>query len=135
MQSIREDFGTVRVDYNLSANDTASAVYTVDDSADRTPSVNPLSGAIENLREQVASLQEQHVFSPTLLNTARVGYSRAAFFFTGDTPVNLPGWVAGDPIGAVVIGGGTALNGASSMSPAGTNAGSNLSVARNLFTL
>jgi hypothetical protein len=47
--------------------------------------------------------------------------------------VDLPGWVAGAPIGAVVVGGGTALNGASSISGAGTNAGSNLNAARNLF--
>jgi len=46
----------------------------------------------------------------------------------------VPGWVAGDPVGAVVIGGGTALNGASSISLAGTNAGSNLQAVRNLFT-
>ncbi|MBZ5592994.1 MAG: carboxypeptidase-like regulatory domain-containing protein [Acidobacteriia bacterium] len=134
LQTIREDFGTTRFDYNLSNRDTLFAVYTVDDSGDHTPSVNPLSSAIETANEQVASVQEQHVFSPTILNTARVGYSRASFFFTGQTPVNLPGWVSGSPIGAVVIGGGTALNGASQISLAGTNAGSNLSAVRNLFT-
>lgn len=134
LQKIREDFGTVRVDYNLAARDTLFGVYTVDDSVADTPSVNPLSVVAESLREQVASVQEQHVFSPALLNTARVGYSRASYFFTGLTPVNLPGWVEGAPIGAVVIGGGTALNGASQISPAGTNAGSNLRAARNLFT-
>jgi hypothetical protein len=134
LQRIREDFGTTRFDYNISNRDMLFAVYTVDDSGDNTPSINPLSSAIENLREQVVSLQEQHVFSPTVLNTARIGFSRAAFFFTGVTPVNVPGWVAGDPIGAIVIGGGTALNGASQISLAGTNAGSNLKVARNLFT-
>ncbi len=80
------------------------------------PPSNPLSGVVETLREQVVSLQEQHVFSPTLLNTARVGFSRAGYFFTGTTPVDLPGWVAGDPIGAMVIGGGTASNGASQIS-------------------
>jgi len=134
LQTVREDFGTTRFDYNISNKDSLFAVYTVDDSADNTPTVNPLSTAIETVREQVVSLQEQHVFSPTILNTARVGYSRASFFFTGQTPVNLPGWVVGDPIGAVVIGGGTALNGASQISLAGTNAGSNLSAIRNLFT-
>ena len=134
LQTIREDFGTTRFDYNISNRDTLFAVYTVDDSADHTPSINPLSSAIENANEQVASVQEQHVFSPTILNTARVGFSRATFFFTGQTPVNLPGWVSGDPIGAVVIGGGTALNGASQISLAGTNAGSNLAAVRNLFT-
>jgi hypothetical protein len=134
LQTIREDFGTTRVDYNLSDRDSLFAVYTIDDSADNTPTVNPLSGVFETLRAQVASLQEQHVFSPTILNTARLGFSRAGYYFTGYTPVNLPGWVQGDPIGAVVIGGGTALNGASQISLAGTNAGSNLSAVRNLFT-
>jgi Carboxypeptidase regulatory-like domain len=134
LQTIREDFGTARLDYNISDRDTLFGVYTVDDSGDHTPSVNPLSTAIESLREQVLSLQEQHVFSPTLLNTARIGFSRATFFFTGATPVNLPGWVAGQPIGAVVVGGGTASNGASQISGAGTNAGTNLTAARNLFT-
>ncbi len=134
LQTIREDFGTTRLDYNISDRDTLFAVYTIDDSADNTPSANPLSGVIETLREQVGSIQEQHVFSPSILNTARFGFSRANYFFTGDTPVNVPGWVEGDPIGAVVIGGGTALNGASQITLAGTNAGSNLSAVRNLFT-
>ena len=44
---------------------------------------NPLSLINESLREQVASVQEQHVFSPSLLNTARFGFSRASYFFTG----------------------------------------------------
>ncbi len=134
LQTVREDFGTARLDYNISNNDTLFGVYTIDDSADNTPSTNPLSLAIEQLREQVLSLEEQHVFSPTILNTARVGFSRASFFFTGETPVDVPGWVAGAPIGAVVVGGGTALNAASQIGPAGTNAGSNLAAARNLFT-
>jgi len=79
-------------------------------------------------------LQEQHVITPNILNTARIGFSRASYFFTGQTPVNIPGWVGSNPIGALVIGGGTALNGASQISPAGTNAGSNLTTSRNLFT-
>jgi Carboxypeptidase regulatory-like domain len=134
LQTIREDFGTARFDRIFSDKDTLFGVYTVDDSADNTPTVNPLSGVVESLREQVVSVQEQHVFSPTLLNTARIGFSRASYFFTGTTAVNLPGWVAGDPIGAIVIGGGTASNGASQISLAGTNNGSNLTSARNLFT-
>ena len=52
-------------------------------------SQNPLSLVNESLREQVSSVQEQHVFSPALLNTARVGFSRASYFFTGSTPVSI----------------------------------------------
>jgi len=134
-QTIREGFGTTRFDYNISDDDTLFGVYTVDDSFANTPSANPLSSVLEGLSEQVASVREQHVFSPRVLHTARFGFSRGSYFFTGETPVNLPGWVAGDPIGAVVIGGGTALNAASSITGGGANAGSNLRAVRNLFIL
>ena len=134
MQIIRENFGTARLDHSFSDKDSLSAVYTIDDSADDTPTANPLSRVYETVREQVLSLQEIHIFSPTALNTARLGFSRGAYFFTGSTTVNVPGWVQGAPVGAVVIGGGTALNGASQITLAGTNAGSNLRAARNLFT-
>ena len=134
-QHIREDFGTARFDDNLSGKDLLFAVYTVDDSTANTPSANPLSLVNESLREQVTSVQEQHVFSPSLLNTARFGFSRASYFFTGSTPVSLPGWVTGEPIGAIVISGSTASNGASAITQAGLNVGSNNAATRNLFTL
>jgi Carboxypeptidase regulatory-like domain len=133
-QHIREDFGTVRLDHNITANDLLFGVYTVDDSWANTPSQNPLSLIDEGLRAQVASIQEQHVFSTSLLNTARFGFSRASFFFTGYTPVDSPSWVTGKPIGTIVISGSTASNGASQITQAGTNVGSNNETARNLFT-
>ncbi len=134
-QTIREDFGTTRFDTNLSSKDLLFAVYTIDDSTADTPSQNPLSRINESLRAQVASIQEQHVFSPSLLNTARFGFSRASYFFTGYSPLSLPGWVAGKPIGAIVISGSTASNGASAITGAGANVGSNNLTARNLFTV
>ena len=140
LQTIRDDFGTVRLDHIFSPKDSLSAIYTIDDSADFTPtSTNSYSTDVESLREQVASLEETHVFSPTLLNTARVGFSRAGYFFTGEptpgTPAaSLPGFLAGDPIGAVVVGGSAASNPTAQLSLAGSNNGSNLHVARNLFT-
>ncbi|MBV9744857.1 MAG: TonB-dependent receptor, partial [Acidobacteriia bacterium] len=134
LQRIREDFGTTRFDYNVSARDSLFAVYTIDDSTANTPSVNPLSLIAESEREQVLSLQEQHTFSPTVLNTARIGFSRANYLFNGVVPVNVPGWLPSDPIGAIVIGGGTASNGASQISTAGANTSSNARQARSLFT-
>jgi hypothetical protein len=140
LQTIRDDFGTVRLDHNFSSKDTLSAIYTVDDSADFTPtSTNAYSTDVESLREQVASLDETHIFSPALLNTARVGYSRAGYYFTGEptpgTPAaSLPGFITGLPVGAIVVGGSAASNPTAQLSLAGSNNGSNLSVARNLFT-
>jgi hypothetical protein len=138
-QRIREDFGTTRFDANLTANDLLFAVYTVDDSTANTPSQNPYSLIDESLREQVASVQEQHVFSPRLLNTARFGYSRASYYFLGSVPADIQAatttFVPGKPTGAVVIAGSTASNGSSQITTAGANVGSNNTITRNLFTL
>src|SRR5438552_4720855 len=134
LQIVNEDFGTARLDHVFSDKDSLAAVYTVDDSAANTPAANPLSSALVSLREQVVSLSETHLVSSAVVNQATLGFSRGAFYFTGDTSVSLPGFVQGRPIGAVVVGGGTTLNGASQISAAGTNAGSNLSAVRNLFT-
>ena len=137
-QHIREDFGTTRFDTNLTANDLLFAVYTVDDSTGNTPTANPFSLISESLREQVLSVQEQHVFSPRLVNTARVGYSRASFYFLGGVPEGIQlqtsTFVPGKPTGAIVIAGSTASNGASQVTAAGANVGSNNAITRNLFT-
>ena len=140
LQTIRDDFGTARIDHIFSQKDAVSGVYTIDDSADFTPtSTNLYSTDVESLREQVASLQETHVFSRNLINTARVGFSRAGYFFTGEptpgTPAaSLKGFIAGLPVGAAVVGGSAASNPTAQLSLAGSNNGSNLLVARSLFT-
>src|SRR5258705_3183419 len=136
LQRIREDFGTARFDQVFSDNDSFAAVYTADDSEAHSPTGNPFTLAGISLREQVISLSETHIFSPRLLNKATFGFSRGAFYFNTGTVVDLPGWIhAGQPVGAVVVGGGTTLNGASQITNGGTNAGSNLSAVRNLFTV
>ena len=106
----------------------------MDDSADHTPTANPLALDIESLREQVATLHETHTFSPSLVNTAAAGFSRAGYFYTGQATVDAPSFIAGRPVGAVVIGGSATPNTASSITTAGSNYGSNLFATRNLFT-
>jgi len=140
LQTIREDFGTVRVDHIFSAKDSLAGIYTVDDGGDVTATpANPYSSDILNLREQVFSLDETHIFSPSFLNTARFGFSRAGYFFTGEptpgTPAaSVPGFLSGLQVGAVVVGGSAASNPQASIGLAGSNNGSNLHIARNLFT-
>lgn len=135
VQHIREDFGTGRVDQVLGQDDNFAAVYTIDDSISFSPTNNPYTFVNVNLREQVLSLSETHIFSPTVVNRATFGFSRGAFFFDSGTTTDLPGWIhGGQPVGAVVVGGGTTLNGASQITNGGTNAGSNLTAVRNLFT-
>jgi len=141
LQTIREDFGTVRLDHVFSNRNSAHVVYTIDDSYSNTATpLDPYSTDLLSLREQVISFQDTHVFSPTLLNTLRVGYSRAAYYFTGEptpgTPAaSVPGFLAGLPVGAVVVGGSQASNPQAQLGLAGSNNGSNLHVNRNLFTV
>jgi hypothetical protein len=140
LQTIRDDFGTVRLDHIFSNRDSLNGVYTIDDSADFTPtSTNLFSTDVESLREQVATIEETHIFSASLLNTARAGFSRAGYFFTGEptpgTPAaSLPGFLTGRPLGALVVGGSAASNPTAQLSLAGSNNGSNLDAARSLFT-
>ncbi len=64
-QTIREDFGTVRLDHVFSSKDSAMAAYTNDDSGSTTATpLDAYSTDLLNLREQVFSIEETHVFSP-----------------------------------------------------------------------
>lgn len=140
LQTIREDFGTLRIDNTFSSADSLAAIYTIDDGRDVTATpANPYSTDILNLREQVVSLEETHIFSPPLLNIARFGFSRAAYFFTGEptprTPAaSVPGFLSGLPVGAVVVGGSAASNPQAQIGLAGSNNGSDLPIKRNIFT-
>src|ERR1700690_1014727 len=140
LQIIREDFGTARLDHIISSRDTLAGVYTIDDGDDLTATpADPYSSDVVSLREQVFSLEETHSFSAATLNVARVGYSRAGYFFTGQptpgTPAtSVPGFLVGHPVGAVVVGGSAASNPQAQIGLAGSNNGSNLRIARNLYT-
>jgi hypothetical protein len=140
LQKIREDFGTARVDHVFSNKDSLMGAYTIDDSGSVTATVfDPFSTDILNLREQVASLEETHVFSPNIVNTGRFGFARASYFYTGELTPGTPaagitGFVGSNPAGAVVVGGSQASNPQSQLGLAGSNNGSNLFITRNLFT-
>ena len=140
LQTIHEGFGTARLDHVFSERDSLAGIYTIDDGGDVTATpLDPFSSDIVTLRAQVLSVEETHVYSPTLLNTARFGFSRVGYFFTGEptpgTPAaTVPGFLIGHPVGAVVVGGSAASNPTAQLGLAGSNNGSNLFVHRNLYT-
>ena len=111
LQTVREDFGTSRLDHIFSQKDSLAAIYTADDSDDFTATpLDPFSSDIVALREQVLSFEETHIFSSAFLNSARVGFSRAGYFFTGaptpGTPAaTVPGSVTNDELVNVEIAG------------------------------
>jgi hypothetical protein len=72
-----ENYGQMRVDQNFSANDTFFARYTIDN-AIQNLTVGDYSyfRDLNNGRNQWITLSENHIFSPTVLNTARFSFSR-----------------------------------------------------------
>lgn len=76
-QPTSENYGQMRIDQNFSAADTFFGRYTIDDT--QTTHATGLYPAFHNpwsSRSQFLTLSENHVFSPSLLNTARASFSR-----------------------------------------------------------
>ena len=136
-QSIREDFGTVRTDYNLADRDSLSTSYTIDNGNNLTPNADPLFGSYETLQSQVASVTETHVISPHILNTFTAGFSRAAFNFDSVPLAQFPSsldFVSGAGPGGITIGGGQTTTGIAAITAAGPNNAAGVYNRRNLFT-
>ena len=77
-QVVSENFGTARVDNTFSDKDSLSATYLGDATTYNAPdTLNDVLIASTTFRT-FATLEETHVFSPTLLNSARIGFSRDA---------------------------------------------------------
>jgi hypothetical protein len=136
-QHIREDFGTVRSDYLIGRHDTLTAAYTVDDGDSLIPLADPLFGSSSLLRNQVASVQETHVFSPSVINNFRAGFSRAGYNLLPASLTNFSSdlsFVTGGGPGGIVIGGGTSTTGAATITSAGPNNAANVWNRRNLYT-
>ena len=136
-EHIREDFGTVRADYNLAKNDTLSSAYTIDDGTSLIPLSDPLFASFTPLRMQVLSLTETHVFSPAILNTATLGFSRASFALASVPLTSIPSnlsFVQGLGPGGIVVGGGATTTANGTITSAGPNNAAGVSNHRNLFT-
>jgi hypothetical protein len=136
-EHIREDFGTLRVDYNVGKNDTLSSAYTIDDGTSLIPLADPLFASFTPLRMQVLSLTETHVFSPAILNTATVGFSRASFALVSVPLTSIPAslsFVTGAGPGGIVVGGGATTTANGTITSAGPNNAAGVSNHRNLFT-
>ena len=100
------------MDQNFSGADSAFVRYTVDDALQtQAGSYAPFTIVFAS-RNQYLTLSENHVFSSSLLNTARVSFSRTNLVQV-DPPSGLSGpqysFNAGDDFGTLAIGGVTSF--------------------------
>jgi len=117
--STHQNYGQIRVDQTFSAADSLFGRYTVDNAVVNTfasptsSSVYDLAGDFSqaNNRNQYITLSETHIFSPTILNTARLSFSRTHPTSGGTDATPGPSVIGNLPMGNIGIGGGTSTNG------------------------
>jgi len=126
-RAVQEDFGLARYDYNLSSADSLSTNFTADKGQRQNP-LDPTFLAEYHTNLYTLSVQETHIFSPTVLNIATFGFSSAWADQKAPPFEPFPAGLAflqgagRDNPGAIIIGGGTATVGASSLiAPNGQN--------------
>lgn len=105
------NYGQIRVDQNFSASDTFFARYTVDDGVENVPQQDPGIANVFAGRNQFATLSKNHIFSPAVLSTARLSYSRTPTRADVSFPPEMTGpqysFVPGMPVGGISIGNGS----------------------------
>lgn len=84
---IREDTGSVRLDYHIGDRDTLMFRYNINDSLTTyTYGVNQGQVSPQALRTQLAKFDETHIFSPTLVNEFSASVNRFYSNAASDTP-------------------------------------------------
>ncbi len=104
VQPTEDNYGSGRIDHNFSANDFFFGRYTVDRGHSNAAS-QFLSNFDLNTTNQYLTLQEDHIFSASMLNTVRAGFNRTQNL---GLPEQVPGgeklgYAPGQPIGTLIV--------------------------------
>lgn len=85
--TLREDTGSIKIDWNMRDQDRIFFRYNINDSlTNYTYGLNKGQVSPQAMRTQLAKIDETHTFSPTLLNQFSIGLNR----FYSDTNSNTP---------------------------------------------
>jgi hypothetical protein len=112
-QITSEDFVTTRMDYRVSASDNLFGTYVFDRGTQQNPDAYNFKEIGNVSRRQTLALEESHIFTPTLVNTARFGFNRdVVLAFTTLSAINPAasdaslGFNPGLPVGIITVGSG-----------------------------
>ena len=89
-QRTKENYGQMRVDHNLSNTDSIFARYTIDDTVQSKFFNYPTVPDSLTSRSHFATVAENHTFSPNVINSVRLSYSRTGFITSSFSTLNLP---------------------------------------------
>ncbi len=117
-QVTREDFLTTRIDHKISGSDDIHGTYLYDRGNTAAPDIFNFKQNGDISRRHTLAIEETHIFTPSLLNTFRLGYNRTVSIAPttlnainpAATDANL-GFDPGLPVGLINIPGITAFQG------------------------
>jgi hypothetical protein len=107
-QPTNEYFWQVRVDHRFKGGDSLFARYTFDDGkVDRVPPTKvPINFTQEHSRNQYLTVEHQHLFTSSLLNTIKGGVNRSVSLADNVRTVDIPqslAWLPGERFGYLTI--------------------------------
>ncbi|OFW00064.1 MAG: hypothetical protein A3F68_05095 [Acidobacteria bacterium RIFCSPLOWO2_12_FULL_54_10] len=85
-QTVSQNYEQVRVDHMFSENDSLFARYTIDKANKFQPLEYPAFHETQESLTQFATLSLSHIFTPTLLSTARFSFSRTNLEYVAPGP-------------------------------------------------
>jgi len=107
-QPTNEHFAQARVDHRFASGDNLFGRYTISNgNVDRQPTTKPpITFTKESSRNQYVTVEHQHLFSPTLLNTMTGGLNRSVSLADNVRTVDIPpelSWIPGEAFGYLTI--------------------------------
>jgi outer membrane receptor protein involved in Fe transport len=107
-QPTSEYFAQLRLDHRFKGGNSLFGRYTFDDGrVDRVPpNKPPISITKEHSRNQYLTIEDQHVFSPSLLNTLKGGINRSVSEADNVRTIDIPpslSWLPGERFGYFTI--------------------------------
>jgi len=100
---VKENFYTFRGDHRISDKDSLFATYMYDDTPYTQPDAFNNLSILSQTTRHIAALEESHIFSPALVNSARLGYNRNAVINNQSTAALNP--AAKDLANGLMLGG------------------------------
>jgi len=119
-QPTTENYAQGRIDHTISSHDNVFGRYTFDRAEQTSPLDFPQYSTVLVSQSEYIVLSENHIFSSSMVNSARFNYSRTNPTIIGTTTFDATApqyaYITGQPMGALAVSGLTA-NGTSGVQP------------------
>jgi Carboxypeptidase regulatory-like domain/TonB-dependent Receptor Plug Domain len=94
-ERVGENYFVSKLDFTLSSKDNLSTSYNYDSSLSNSPQTNTNFNLRQQVRKQIFTMRETHIFSPTFLNTVNFGFNRTFFLWNLGAAIDIPTTING----------------------------------------